>query len=159
MNRKSIRAFGFACFLIGTSFILMDKYKITDTTTNQLEYERKITDLEQQLKKANEQIVTLKQEKNKTSIDDTKNLSKEVETETEIQNHDEVVHTTLHIYTGLTAYEIGKKLEDLGIVNNGLEMELFLAKPENAKSIQIGQFELDSTMTIEEIANIITGKE
>ena len=37
-------------------------------------------------------------------------------------------------------------------------MELFLAKPEYAKYIQIGQFDLNSSMTIEEIANIITGK-
>ncbi len=37
-------------------------------------------------------------------------------------------------------------------------MELYLAKPEYAKYIQIGQFELNSSMTIEEIAKIITGK-
>ena len=39
-----------------------------------------------------------------------------------------------------------------------VEMELFLAQPEYARSIQIGQYQVNSSMSIEEIANLITRK-
>ncbi|MFY3793124.1 hypothetical protein ACOQFO_15725 [Ureibacillus sp. MALMAid1270] len=172
MNKSSIRAFGIACFLIGAVYLLFD---INDTKTiASSEYEDKINTLEQQLKSANEQIKLLKEEKKSNETADSKdstesgtsNKSEQPEPDSSTSNDDstenessnEIVKATLHIYSGLTAYDIGKKLEDLGIVKNGLEMELYLAKPEFAKSIQIGQFELDSSMTIEEIANLITGK-
>jgi len=46
----------------------------------------------------------------------------------------------------------------MGIIKNAVEMELFLAQPEYARSIQIGQYQVNSSMSIEEIANLITRK-
>ncbi|MED3762914.1 hypothetical protein [Ureibacillus terrenus] len=46
----------------------------------------------------------------------------------------------------------------MGIIQNAVEMELFLAQPEYARSIQIGQYEVNSSMSVDEIANLITGK-
>lgn len=164
MNRSSIRAFGIACFLIGATMLIVDKFGNEESdTANQFKYEQKISQLEQQLEKANEQITNLEQTKipdNTNKGASTSDQVEQTETETDPQqtDTDDQVKATLHIYSGLTAYDIGKKLEDLGIVKNGLEMELYLAKPEYAKTIQIGQFELNSSMTIEEIANIITAK-
>lgn len=162
MNKSSIRAFGIACFLIGASFLLF--VKNDSKTVASKEYEQRINTLEQQLELANEQIQLLEEAKQSIESTETKETIEEEtivqqENETSVQNEssNETAKATLHIYSGLTAYDIGKKLEDLGIVKNGLEMELYLAKPEFAKYIQIGQFELDSSMTIEEIANIITG--
>lgn len=164
MNRSSIRAFGIACFLIGATMLIIDIFDREESEiANQTKYEQKVSHLEQQLEKANEQIAKLEQTKipHNTNKDlTTINQVEQTETEKDSQVPDtgDQVEATLHIYSGLTAYDIGKKLEDLGIVKNGLEMELYLAKPEYAKTIQIGQFELNSSMTIEEIANIITGK-
>lgn len=166
MSRASIRAFGIACFLIGASMLLINKFgDVESETFNKTEYEQKITQLEQQLKKANEQISLLEQTKELNNTNKETSTNSQVESsksekelvETKPSSND-IVEATLHIYSGLTAYDIGKKLEDLGIVKNGLEMELYLAKPEYAKTIQIGQFDLNSSMSIEEIANIITGK-
>lgn len=171
MNRSSMRAFGIACFLIGASLVLMEQFGINETETiNETEYKQKISDLEQQLEKANKQITLLEQSHEISNTpNEVPNVTTNELTETtgsdsnptpqDTVRSNEVVEATLHIYSGLTAYEIGKKLEDLGIVKNGLELELYLAKPEYAKSIQIGQFELNSSMSIEEIAKSLTGKE
>ncbi|SOC36234.1 MltG/YceG/YrrL family protein [Ureibacillus acetophenoni] len=165
MSRSSIRAFGIACFLIGASMLLINKFGEAESESfNQTEYEQKITKLEQQLENANEQISLLEQTKELNNTNKETSTNSQVEpskTEKKLEEtkpSSNIIEATLHIYSGLTAYDIGKKLEDLGIVKNGLEMELYLAKPEYAKTIQIGQFDLNSSMSIEEIANIITGK-
>jgi len=53
---------------------------------------------------------------------------------------------------------VAQKLEDGGIITNSVEMELLLANPKYARSLQIGSYEVNSSMTLEEIANLITGK-
>ena len=65
---------------------------------------------------------------------------------------------TIYIYESVSLYDIGKQAEDLNIIKNGRELELFLAKPEYSRSIQIGAFELSSDMTLEQMAKILTGK-
>nr|WP_106779877.1 hypothetical protein [Lysinibacillus timonensis] len=164
MNRSTLRTLGIACIVIGSGYTLMDRMNLDEPLTSNaqefIEYEEKIAQLEQQLTEAQEQITILE----KMKQDPAENTNEQKTTEevtsspkTEVTTND-VVEATLHIYSGLTVYDISKKLEDLGIVENALEMELFLAKPEYARSIQIGQYELTSAMTIEEIANMITGK-
>ena len=71
----------------------------------------------------------------------------------------EVVTGTIYIYESVTLYDIGRQAEDLKIVDNGRQLELFLAKPEYSRSIQKGVFELHSDMTLEEMAKILTGKQ
>ncbi|BDH62169.1 hypothetical protein MTP04_22990 [Lysinibacillus sp. PLM2] len=172
MKKSSVRAFGIACFVIGAGYGVYDKLNTDPHSTIDeqaiAEYEEKITQLEQQLDEAKNQINQIEQEEQQgqdqlekvIETDSTENNSNE-EVQLEANNMDtpnDIIHATLHIYSGLTPYDIGKKLEDLGIVENGLELELYLAKPEYAKSIQIGQYELNSSMTFKEIANLITGK-
>lgn len=71
----------------------------------------------------------------------------------------EVVTGTIYIYESVTLYDIGRQAEDLKIVDNGRQLELFLAKPEYSRSIQKGVFELHSDMALEEMAKILTGKQ
>ncbi|QCR32857.1 endolytic transglycosylase MltG [Lysinibacillus sp. SGAir0095] len=171
MKKSALRAFGLACFIIGLLLTFSEKISIpfissTDTKTEE-QYNTKIYQLEQQLKAANEQIASLEQKdqpeqssnevvsEDKPSNADT-NKSEETVTEP-VTTYQEVLDT-LYIYAGLTPAEVAQKLKDMKIINNSVEMELFLAQPEYATSIQKGQFELNSSMSIEEIANIITGK-
>ena len=92
-----------------------------------------------------------------TNTETVSESSQEVESATPQENSD-VVEATIYIYEDLSLYDIGKQAEDLQLVKNGRELELFLSKREYARSVQKGQFDLNSSMTIEEIANIITGK-
>ena len=71
---------------------------------------------------------------------------------------DHVISATIYIYENMSLYSIGQQIEDEGIISNGRELELYLSKPEFARSIQKGAFDLSSDMTIEQIANILTGK-
>lgn len=164
MKRTFFRAFGIACFLIGMLIFFIDRYDFPislsnseNTTKNQQD---EVDKLKKQLKDANKQIEKLqkqlkddekKDEASKTT-DDTTDTAKDSEQDT-------VVKGTLYIYSGLSIFDVAKKLKEMGIIENSVEMELFLAQPEYSRSLQIGQYELDSSMSIEEIANIITGKE
>lgn len=160
MKKSSFRAFGTAFFLIGAIMVIGEKFQLPFLSTESSSDQEEMTKLEQQLSAAKKQITILEE------TIETESVSNELELESD--NEQSNVHTkkdtdvstkTLYIYDGLTLSDIAQKLKDLGIIKNSVEMELFLAQKDYAKSIQIGQFELNSNMTVEEIANIITGKE
>lgn len=170
MKKTSLRSFGIACFVIGLFISFSQNTGLpfisqTEGETDQ-QYKAKIIQLEQQLNKANEQLSILKQdnqteETTKEVMSDEKMPEKEdssTENAVSTEITDEKVSETLYIYAGLTPAEIAQKLKDMKIITNSVEMELFLAQPEYATSIQKGQFQLDSSMSKEEIANIITGR-
>lgn len=160
MKKSSLRAFGIACFLIGAIYTSIDTFHLSIpfiTTSNNIEtdkqYEETISKLETKLAEAKKQITALKEENSVVAIQ-----QEESKTVTSKATNPELISGTLYIYSGLTPAEVATKLKEMGIVKNSVEIELFLAQPEYAKSIQKGQFEVNSSMTVEEIANIITGK-
>lgn len=160
MKRSTLRGFGIACILIGILYTGLDRLHPAESTSGEMEqYEEKIAQLESQLKEAKQQ---LKQYEKQTSSNETnesggKDQTPSQESAPENEQKD-VKEGTLYIYAGQTPYEIAKKLKDMGIIKNAVEMELFLAQPEYARSIQIGQYQVNSSMSIEEIANLITRK-
>ncbi|KGR74601.1 hypothetical protein [Ureibacillus sinduriensis] len=169
MKKSSLRAFGIACFVIGALITLSQKSGmpfISQTKTEDDEnYKARIVQLEQQLNEANEQLTLLKEDqqaaqRTEDAIMDEQLPEEENSLDTASENGptDENVVGTLYIYGGLTPAEVAQKLKDIGIISNSVEMELFLAQPEYATSIQKGQFQLNSSMSIEQIANIITGR-
>ena len=165
--KKTLRGIGIGLFLAGAVFTMTQQFDEPISQERASKYEKQITDLEQQLAKAQEQLTSLETSPTtaNTSEDEketTNNTQKQQVTEqidnTEQSSEENVVHGTILIYEGVTAYDIGKQAEDAGIIENGRELELYLSKPEYARSLQIGQFELHSTMTLEQMAKILTGK-
>jgi len=159
MKRSTFRGFGIACILSGGLMIGWDYFFPAESTSDDIaKYEEKITQLESQLKEKEQQ---LKEMEHQTPSNDAKEDNKTTQSSAEESSSNEqgdVTEGVLYIYSGLTPYEISKKLKDMGIIQNAVEMELFLAQPEYARSIQKGQYKVNSSMTIEEIANLITGK-
>lgn len=160
MKRSTFRGFGIACILSGCLMIGWDYFFPAESTSDEMvKYEEKITQLESQLKEKEQQ---LKEMENQTSTNDSKEegtTTQSAAEETASPNEQgDVTEGILYIYSGLTPYEISKKLKDMGIIQNAVEMELFLAQPEYARSIQKGQYKVNSSMSVEEIANLITGK-
>lgn len=156
MKRTFFRAFGIACFLIGMSLFFIERYNLPiqiHDSENTKEQQKEINKLKTQLDEANKQIkeyqTQLKVKTNKTAKGSNNSNVKE---------KDDVIKGTLYIYSGLSLFDIAKKLKEMGIIDNSVEMELYLAQPEYSRNIQIGKYELDSTMSIEDIANIITNK-
>lgn len=160
MKRSSLRSFGIACFIIGMVMVIANQFNLpflsSKDSSNEEQYKDQITQLEHQLEEAKEQI-TLLEQKEQTAPQKIETTDDKTTSEEEVPE-EEVISGTLYIYSGLTVAEVAQKLKDMGIIHNSVELELFLAQPEYAKSIQKGQFELNSSMSIEEIANIITGK-
>ncbi len=161
--KKTLRGLGIGLFLAGAVFTAMDYSDTPPTPQTTAQYNEKIHALEQQLKQANEKIATLEEaEQQETPPKDSVTSTEETKTEEPAETTDEPeaekVSGTIYVYEGVSLYDIGKQAEDAGIIQNSRELELFLAKPEYAKSIQKGQFELSSDMTLEEMALILTGK-
>lgn len=159
--KKSLRAFGIGIFLVGAIFSFSGKNATSLHSSNEeSKMKKEIASLEKQLANANNEINQLKAAKNnEDSVTTEEEQANENKANSETQtNSNDIVTGTIFIYERMSIYDIGKQVEDIGVLNNGRELELFLSKPEYSRSIQKGQFELDSSMTIEQMARTITGK-
>lgn len=185
--KKRLQGFGIGLFIAGAMVTLLTQF----TDFQQTKDSDEVTQLQNQLQAAEQEIATLNEAIAQASIhtEETKPASetkdsaqstedeestdnnkgktvdtaKETESKKSDSNEEENKNSnsstsTILIYEGVSLYDIGKQAEDQGIVENGRELELYLAKPEYARSIQIGQFELNSSMSLEEMARILTGK-
>ena len=114
------------------------------------------------LDQANKEIALLKEQAKQPSketnqkTDTPKTTTKENQKSADAPAKDTTM--SLQIYSGITPYIVAQKLEDGGIIDNSVEMELLLANPKYARSLQIGSYEVNSSMSLEEIAKLITGK-
>lgn len=162
--KSSLRAFGIGLFVAGASIALVDLSSI-ETKSEQKDkalYEQQIKDYENQIILLNEQLDkqtsnTGEETENQTAVkvnrsEDSSSVNEET------ANNQEVTEATIYIYEDVSIYTIGQQAEDLGIVENGRELELFLSKPDYARSIQKGAFDLNSDMTIEQMAKVLTGQ-
>ena len=156
--KSSLRAFGIGLFVAGAAITTADKLDLLDsslTISEVNEYKEKIASLEQQLADLDPGAID-------TDLADVP--KEDIMAEDDATTHPAEqpagdVHTaTVYIYENMSIYEIGQIVEDEGIVMNGREVELYLSKPEYARSIQKGAFDLRSDMTIEQIAKTVTGK-
>lgn len=167
MNNSSIRAFGIAIFLIGALLALADRFDINiGLSTAASSSEKEITELQKKLDAANKEIASLKKqlpEKSSAKSESTDEGLTDNKAEIKEQTKDsaesgDVKKMTLQIYSGVTPYVVAQKLEDGGIISNSVEIELLLANSKYSRSLQIGAYEVNSSMSIEEIAKLITGK-
>lgn len=157
--KSSMRAFGIGLFLAGASLALYDQFAPNSENKDIKEYEQQIEEYETKIAELEKQ---LEQPTNEQQKSPTASVSKDKEimsnTSTKKNDTEDVLSATIYIYENVTLYSIGQQVEDEGIIANGRELELFLSKPEYARSIQKGAFDLRSDMTIEQIAKVITGK-
>lgn len=78
------------------------------------------------------------------------------ENSTETKEPDEVVKGILTIEQGSNSTIVANRLVKMGMVENANEFESFLQQQGLSGKIQIGEYEIKSSMTIEEIAALIT---
>lgn len=157
--KQSIRAFGIGLFIAGALFTFLGS-KLDDTAKSEdvSSYKEQIKELEQQLTA----VTSVEAENAPANVTPTQNepVTSDTTTDTVVtkENDTDIITGTVYVYEGMSLYDIGKQVEDLGIVQNGREVELYLSKPEYSRSIQKGVFDLHSDMTIEEISKTLTGK-
>lgn len=175
--KKTIRGVGIGIFLTGAFFTAYDSLFAPSTDKEIALLEQQLRDSEAKVKHLQEsakieedvKAETNNEEKEKNKNKDTvqKNDASDVakgeatkadSSKTDTKPKDDAVKGSIYIYENVSLYDIGKQAEDAGIIENGRELELYLYKPEYSRSIQKGQFELSSDMTLEEMALILTGK-
>ncbi|MER2037348.1 MAG: hypothetical protein ABS944_04330 [Solibacillus sp.] len=163
--RSSVRAFGIGIFIAGASFAIYEQLMPTEKDKNEAhyieqieQYESKIVELEKQLTGASVEGKKGQSDQTEGSPATKDSSANESSTTSTDEHNGEIVTATIYIYENVTLYSIGQQVEDEGIIENGRELELFLAKPEYSRSIQKGAFDLRSDMTIEQIAKVLTGK-
>ena len=165
--KKTLRGIGIGLFLAGATFTVIQQFDEPISQEKASTYKKEIKDLKLQLAEAKEQLTNLetsapiadtaKYEQGTTNNTEEQQATEQIDN-TEQSSEENVVYGTILIYEGVTLYDIGKQAEDAGIIENSRELELYLYKPEYARSLQKGQFELHSAMTLEQMAKILTGK-
>lgn len=160
--KKLLRGMGIGLFLAGAAFTILDFMDEPLSQETNKTQESEIAELKQQLADANKEIASLQtsspspgKESQKEDEDTTEQAPSSNKEDSEKST---ATSGTIYIYEGVSLYDIGKQAEDAGIIANARELELFLSKPEYSRSIQKGQFELNSDMSIEEMAKTLTGK-
>jgi len=158
MNKSAIRAFGIAIFLVGALLALANRFDVNiGLPIKEFSNHQQVEELQNKLNKANQENASLKEQLKQVNTTEKTSTTDSSEQAVE-QTDTEVTSMSLQIYSGITPYSVAQKLEDGGIITNSVEMELLLANPKYARSLQIGSYEVHSSMTLEEIANLITGK-
>ncbi len=151
--KKILRGIGIGLFLAGATFTVIQQFDEPISQEKASTYKKEIKDLEQQLADAKEQLTNIEtsapiadtaEDRQGTTENTEEQQATEQIDNTEQSSEENGVYGTILIYEGVTAYDIGKQVEDAGIIENGRELELYLSKPEYARSLQIGQFELHS---------------
>lgn len=143
MSKQSVRGFGIAIFLVGALIYSMNSLNIPLPGINaDASAKKEIEELQQQLATAKQELEEAKVAQEANSAEDEEN--------------DDVIETTISVFRGNTAYDISRKLQDEGIIDNALQFELFLANGEYSRRIQIGEFTVSSDMTEEELAKALT---
>lgn len=153
--KSSLRGFGIGLFLVGMCLALLNQFDLLPTDDKSTTYKEEIKSLKKELA----QLKVTAEEAPIPAAQAEKQEKPAVEApvqDASIPN--ELTTATIFIYEGMSIYEIGQQVEGEGIVTNGREVELYLSRPEYARSIQKGAFDLRSDMTVDEIANILTGK-
>ena len=164
MNVSSIRAFGIALFLVGALLSISQRFNFNiGLATNTASSDKEVVTLQKQLEEAMKEITTLKEQlpKNKPTEPisaDQQNNNSTSNAKEPTKESGNIQTMTLQIYSGITPYVVAQKLEEGKIISNSVEMELLLANPKYSRSLQIGSYEVNSSMSSEEIAEIITGK-
>ncbi|MEE1132575.1 MAG: hypothetical protein UHX00_13220 [Caryophanon sp.] len=143
MSKQSVRGFGIAVFLVGALIYSMNSLNIPLPGVDaDAAAKKEMEELQKELATTQKQLDEAKSAKDDAVDEDEKG--------------EDVIEKTIAIFRGNTAYDISRKLQDEGIIDNALQFELFLANGEYSRRIQIGEFTVSSDMTEEELAKALT---
>jgi len=157
MNPSIIRGLGIGLFIAGVLFTFLPTSNPTLENTPkgyEIIESSKLTKLEEELSTSKEQLAQIQL--------DLENMSN-AETDRENESEDEstvespsITNTVLEIRKGMNSIDVSLTLEETGILKDRKDLDQYLEDNKLSERIQIGTYELDSTMTIAEIADLIT---
>lgn len=157
MWRDFLRILGTSCILSGSILYLTSSPSPeSDPQAANTALKHEIAALETKLQKTEAELAnlqTLSSEANQP--DDNRQVQ---QSEDVNPKQDSIISTILHIEAGTTSKDVAKELANASIIKDAEELNVYLKAHNLAKKIQIGEYKLDSSMSIETIANKITTK-
>ncbi|WP_456274035.1 hypothetical protein [Bacillus sp. AK031] len=153
MNKQSTRAFAAGLFLSAIILIVFSYYDESKADPEaQLKEQGYVILTEEEAKQRNEEVSKLQ--------DQVETLSKNNSTakeETETGDSDTAVsEVTITVSPGMTPIEIADKLESSGVIRNASDLNSYLVNSGLADKIQIGEYQFNSDMTLEQISDLLT---
>lgn len=147
MSRDSIR--GFAAGLLFSTIIIGSYYYLEENKQQELT----IKELEKASAKLGYELINKNKQSKETNVEDTTEVTASNKEEASTS---EAVKYTLTITSGMGSDDIAQILSENNMIENSEIFEAYLKDNHLTKKIQIGEFELITGMSIEEIATIIT---
>lgn len=159
MVKDLFRIVGAACILTGI-FLYFSFQTEADSELSQKNnsLSEELTALQLKLQKTEEELAHLqtlraeaeRPESNRVSEEPIDNQSKATEDENQVKQK------LLLIEAGTTSKNVSNELEKVGVIADADLLNKYLKDNQLEKSIQIGEYEIDASMSIETIAKLIT---
>ncbi|MGM7635567.1 endolytic transglycosylase MltG [Bacillus sp. Hm123] len=157
MDKQTTRAFAAGLFTASLALLVYSQ----TTSPSEITDKKIINKLE---KKDYIVLSTAEYDQQKKTIDQLQkkvdDLSKTNETKKETVPNEKSneSHYTLQITPGMASSDIGETLEKAGIIKSAEEFNSFLTDNDYARKIQVGEYKLYSSMTMKQIAVVLTTK-
>lgn len=152
MNKSTLRSFGIGLFLAGAIFQLQSNFSNKEINTSPTSDTEQLKTSQAELKNVKQQLAQLQLDlENAKKIQVGDKVEKTTDESTEVD-----VKSILIIESGMNSKNISTTLENLDIISNKQDFEDYLIAQNLAGRLQVGQYELDSSMTIKQIAEKIT---
>ncbi len=151
MVRDIIRTLGTACIISGIVLYFVNgtgDNANEDIGKSQLHEE--FIYLQEKLQKTEEELAKLQQASSAAQKSAAENESQDDEKPENVQE------TVLHIKQGANSTTVANDLVRLGLIQDAGQFESYLAQYKLTGKIQIGEYTLDESMSIETIASTIT---
>ncbi|KQL34236.1 endolytic transglycosylase MltG [Psychrobacillus sp. FJAT-21963] len=163
MKRTSIRSFGIGLFIAGAVLQLQHLTQEDEITSKRSITEEAYEKSQTELKNVKQQLAQLQMDlenaqKGQPVTDESKEEETAKEEATQSDTSNSSTPYTLIVQAGMNSKEISTLLEEAGIVQNKQDFEDYLVSQDLAGRIQIGEYKLDSSMTLKQIAEKLTGK-
>ena len=156
MLRDLLRTIGAACIIAGTVLYFMGTPDgNAEDDANKDELHEEISILQDTLNRTEEELAKLQLATSVAETSANENGESEEASDPE-SSASPLVKTLLRIEPGATSADIAYQLERSGIIKHATEFENYLIKNELSGKLQIGEYDLNSSMSVKEIAKMIT---
>lgn len=159
MVKDLFRIVGAACILTGIFLYFSFQTEADSELLEKNEIlNQEIGELQLKLKKTEEELAHLQTLRTEAELPENNEDSEDVDDEQNTTTEDEVQakQITLLIEAGTTSKDVANELESAGIIEDAATLNLYLKDNHLEKSIQIGEYQVEETMSIETIAQLIT---
>jgi hypothetical protein len=151
IKKSTLRAFGIGLFLAGVGLQILNNFGSTDS--NSINSEQSFEQTQKELTDVKQQLAQLQIDLENAQKEPLQEATKPAQ-----ETSNNLIKIVLEIKPGMKSKDIGTLLENAGIIQSNQNFEDYLNKQYLSRNIQVGKYELNSSMTIKQIAEFITEK-